>query len=80
MPPYIASTDILIWTSTSDSCSEPSNICNVWQIALALPWVNILVRRSRSSGDLETACPELGTALDNLYSLSNLLRPYTSRI
>jgi len=28
--------------------------------------MNILVRRSRSSGDLETACPELGTALDNL--------------
>jgi len=27
--------------------------------------LNILVRRSRSSGDLETACPELGTALDS---------------
>jgi len=26
--------------------------------------LNILVRRNRSSGDLETACPGTGTALD----------------
>ena len=30
--------------------------------------VHIPVRRRRSSGELETACPELGTALDNFFT------------
>jgi hypothetical protein len=30
--------------------------------------LNIPVRRSRSSGELETACPELETALDNFFT------------
>ena len=30
--------------------------------------VHILMRRSRSSGYLETACPELGTAFDNFFT------------
>lgn len=36
---------------------------NAAMLALHIP-----VRRSRSSGELETACPELGTALDNCFT------------
>lgn len=37
--------------------------------------VDIPVRRSRSSGRMETACPELETAANHFYSLSVLSNP-----
>ncbi len=37
-------------------------------IQISILNMNIPVRRSRSSGDLETACPELGTAIGYFYS------------
>jgi hypothetical protein len=40
--------------------------------------MNILARRSRSSGEEETACPELGNRSN--YSLNDLSNPYTSRM
>ena len=37
--------------------------------------LHIPVRRSRSSGRMETACPELETAANHFYSLSVLSNP-----
>jgi len=37
--------------------------------------MHIPVRRSRSSGRMETACPELETAANHFYSLSVLSNP-----
>lgn len=47
--------------------SDPANMRNPIKIDNS-NLLNIPVRRSRSSGELETACPELGTALDNFFT------------